>query len=134
MRITNGQKTRTIDLTSVTDLNFSVKEFYGGTMTIENMGSGHLAITTMKVTVVPVRSVSGEAAPEEEEENTIPSEQSSPEPETEESKHQELPEKPNDVISRAIIFVKVQFAGVIVAVANIMERISQWLQNLAGAI
>lgn len=134
VRITNGQKTRNIDLTSATDLNFSVREFYGSTMTIENMGSGHLTITTIKVTVVPARSIPGADVPEEEEEPTIPGEQSDPEQETEESKPPELPEKPEDVISRAIIFVKVQFAGVIVAVANIMERISQWLQNLAGAI
>ena len=121
--------TRTVTLTSATDLNFSIKDYYAGTITIKNNGPGVVSLTNMKVTVE--HTVSSTSVSMQNHLNEAPTE---PEESVQMTEPEEIPAAPNTVIARGVLLVKETIAAVIIAVAEGMEAISQWLENLADAV
>lgn len=122
-------------LNSATDLNFSIKDCFkdGETITITNSGSDLLSITTIKVTLAPAEAKSSYFLTERPDEiPTEPVEDNQSEEPTEVP--ESAPEAPNTVIARAILKAKETFAAVIIAVANGMEKLSNWLEDVADSI
>ena len=119
------KKSSTYNVSSASDLNFSIKDYYNGTLTIKNSGDGVLSLTTMKVTAVPKEPLNASNMQYYSSNSDagvigIPPE--------------DLPVSPHSVISGFVLNIKQSFAAVIIAVANAMDSISKYLQDIAKSL
>ena len=124
---------RQYKIKSTSDLNFSIKDLYNNatTLTIENNSGGVVALTTMKVTLLPPQTSETYALFHAMTTNPVPQPDYVEEPA---SIPNDLPTAPHEVISGAILSIKEFFAAFIIAVANAIDGISKWLQDVANAL
>lgn len=122
---------RSYDITSTSDLNFSIKDMYNGTLVITNTGGGVVSLNTMKVTLLPPQTTATFALRRTADPGTSNQPAYLEEPTNQTT---EMPASPNSVISNAILNFKETFAAVIIAVASAMDGFSKWLQDVANAL